>query len=190
MTFTDAFVQQALLILIGAGVTGFGVPLVLRVIDERKLREQKRFEAELARQSKLIDAQSALLDEITRAVWAWRYLAKQVVYYGAQGDEERFLTAKKKYENEVWGQLDGFRTQISKSRRLISERAFASLNELYEFIVHDVDLSISNVMNSPGIDRSACSAIAMRFSREVSTKLDDALLLLANDLGLAARKDG
>lgn len=189
MILTDAFLQQAMLLLLGALVTGLGVPYVLRRIDQRKLRQQKIFEADLARQAKLIDAQASLLDEVTRLVWAWRYLAKQVVYYGARGDEERFSAAKKRYEDEVWGLLDALRTQISRSRRLISEQAFAELGGLYDYIVRDVDPHVSAVVEGPGIDRSACGDIAARFSSEVSTKLDDALMRLATALRLVSRTD-
>lgn len=184
MTINEPFVQQITLLILGALITGFGVPYVLRAIDARKMREQKIFEAELARQSKLLDAQSALLDEITRLVWAWRYLAKQVVYYGSRGDNERYVVVKEKYEDGVWGLLDGLRTQISKARRLVSESAFERLNELYKYVVHDVDLKVSDLAGKPEIDRAACSQLAQRFSAEVSGRLDDALFDLASELKL------
>jgi hypothetical protein len=187
MTISESFVQQVTLLVLGALITGFGVPYVLRLIDARKMREQKKLEAELARQAKLLDAQSALLDEITRLVWAWRYLSKQVVYYGSRGDNDRYMAAKAKYEDGVWGLLDGLRTQISKARRLVSEAAFERLNDLYGYVVHDVDLKVSDLAGRAELDRAACSVLAQRFSAEVSGRLDDAIFELACELRLTSQ---
>ena len=187
MTISESFVQQVALLVLGALITGFGVPYVLRLIDARKMREQKKLEAELARQGKLLDAQSALLDEITRLVWAWRYLAKQVVYYGSRGDNDRYMAAKTKYEDGVWGLLDSLRTQISKARRLVSEAAFERLNDLYGYVVHDVDLKVSDLAGRAELDRAACSVLAQRFSAEVSGRLDDAIFELACELRLTSQ---
>jgi hypothetical protein len=186
MTLDDSFYQQAALLVLGALLTGFGVPCVLRRIDARKLREQKLFEADLARQAKLLEAQSVLLDELTRVVWAWRYLAKQVVYYGSRGDDVRFARARDRYEEGVWTLLDELRTQISKSRRLVSETAFANLNGLYRYIVDDVDRSVAEHAMGPGLDRQGCAELASRFSREVSQRLDEELFMLAQALRLTA----
>lgn len=187
MNISESFVQQVTLLVLGALITGFGVPYVLRLIDARKMREQKKLEAELARQCKLLDAQSALLDEITKLVWAWRYLAKQVVYYGSRGDNDRYMAAKTKYEDGVWGLLDGLRTQISKARRLVSESAFERLNDLYGYVVHDVDLKVSDLACRAELDRAACSVLAQRFSAEVSGRLDDAIFELACELLLTSQ---
>lgn len=187
MTISEAFLQQVALLLLGALVTGFGVPLVLRLVDARKQREQKALDAALARQGKLLDAQSVLLDDVTRTVWAWRFLAKQVVYYGSRADKDRYDAAKAKYEDGVWTLLDGFRTQISRARRLVSEQAFKDLNALYDYVVHDVDLRVADVAGKADIDCRGCTELAHRFSAEVSTRLDDALLDLASELRLTAR---
>lgn len=151
MIASETFLQQVALLVLGALVTGWGVPVVLGRIDARKQREQKEFQASIARQGKLLDSQSALLDEITRIVWAWRYLAKRVVYYGSRGDHAQYETAKSLYEDGVWILLHGLRTQTSKARRLVSDKAFEKLNEFYIYMVHDVDLQISELANKAGV---------------------------------------
>jgi hypothetical protein len=187
MMLDAAFLQKLVLLLFGAVISGFGIPYVLKRIDNRKLREQKLFEAELSRQSKLIDAQSTLLDEITRILWKWRYLAKGVVYYGARGDQKRYDAARVNYEDTVWGLLDEFRTEISRSRRLVSEAAFKNLDSLYRYVVHDLDQKVSNLVSGDTIDQTGCKKLANRFSDEVSAKLDDALFELASELRLTSR---
>ena len=75
MSFSQDFLERVLLLMLTAGGTGFLIPYVLKVVDERKaqkqkeiddrrLREQKLYEAALLRQNKIIDAQVQLLDNL------------------------------------------------------------------------------------------------------------------------------
>jgi F0F1-type ATP synthase membrane subunit b/b' len=183
-----AFLQQIVLLLLAALVSGFGIPLVMKVVEDRKLIKQKQFEADLARQEKLIAAQSKLLDDLTQILWKWRYLAKSVVYYRSRNDKERYDDAKKQYEEIVWNLLNEFRTEISRSRRLVSEGAFQNLNCLYDYVVHDLDLKISDLMSEGNSHvQEDCRRMADRFSKEVSEKLDQALNDLASELRLKIR---
>ncbi len=186
MIFDPAFQEKLVLLILAAVISGFGIPYILKLVDNRKLREHKRFEAELSRQNKLIDAQSTLLDKVTEILWKWRYLAKGVVYYGARGDQKRYDAARQKYEDVVWGLLDEFRTEISRSRRLVSETAFQNLNVLYKYVVHDLDYEVSNLASNDILDKNACHELASRFSNEVSTRLDEALFELALELRLTS----
>jgi hypothetical protein len=183
----EPFYERVFFLLLTALLTGFGIPYVLRRVEERKLLEQKKFEADLARQNKIIDAQSMLLDSLSQLLWKWRYLAKKVVYYGAQGNKGRYQAARKEYDESVWDILNEFRTKISESRRLVSERAYEKLNSLYDYIVGDVDLKLSALMNKKEIDAGISSALADRFSNEVSRRLDDELNDLASELHLKVK---
>ena len=124
MSWNQRFLENIVLLVLTALITGLGIPWVLKRVAERKLREQKRFEADLARQGKIIEAQSKLLDDLSQLLWKWRYLAKKVVYYGAQENRERYDLARRQYDEKVWDILNEFRAEISRSRRLVSERAY------------------------------------------------------------------
>lgn len=188
MGFDRSFLQQLILLCLTALISGLGIPYVMKVVEDRKLRRQKQFEADLARQSRLIEAQSKLLDDLTELLWKWRYLAKSVVYYRARNDRERYESARKQYEETVWGLLNEFRTEISRSRRLVSESAFKDLDALYDYVVHDLDLKISDLMAQDGPQiQEEFRKMADRFSREVSAKLDQALDDLAAELHLKAK---
>ncbi len=147
----------------------------MRRIDDRKLREQKKFEADLARQGKIIEAQSKLLDDLSGLLWKWRYLAKKVVYYGAYEDMERYDMAKKDYDESVWDILNQFRAEISRSRRLVSERAYKRLDSLYKYVVHDIDPKVSDIIRSEALDVKKSEEIAGRFSKEVPRSLGDTM---------------
>src|SRR5581483_5947493 len=81
----SSFEQSVILLLMTAGLTGIGAPFILRKVDERRaqrqgeldaqrLRAQKVFEADLARQSKTIDAQVAMLEAFSKMVWDFQML--------------------------------------------------------------------------------------------------------------------
>ena len=84
------------------------------------------------------------------------------------------------------GPVGRIRTEISRSRRLVSETVFQNLNSLYQYVVHDLDQKVSALGASGEIDARACANLGERFSREVSTKLDDALYQLARELKLTS----
>ena len=184
MGLDQAFLEKIILLVLTALLTGFGIPFVLKRVEERKLRAQKKFEADLARQGKIIEAQSKLLDDLSQLLWKWRYLAKKVVYYGAQENTERYDLARKQYDESVWDILNEFRAEISRSRRLVSERAYERLDSLYHYVVHDIDVKISDITRTEELDIKKSREMAERFSVEVSKKLDDAIDDLASELKL------
>ena len=75
------FLEKVGLLVLTALVTGFGVPFILKRIDERKARDQKRFDADLARQAKLIDAQVTLIEDFARLVWEFQLSLINVTFY-------------------------------------------------------------------------------------------------------------
>lgn len=182
------FLENVFLIVLTALLTGFGIPYVLGRIEERKLLERKKFDADLVRQSKILEAQSKLLEDLSGLLWKWRYLGKKVVYYGAEKNVERYDLAKKQYDESIWDIINEFRAEISRSRRLVSERAYKRLDSLYNYVVGDVDMQISSItrMEQPDVEKSL--ELGKRFTDEVSKKLDDAIDDLASELNLKVKK--
>ena len=72
MDLNADFVEKLVLLFLTAGLTGFLVPLLFRRIDERKHRQQKLYEADLARQAKIIDAQVKLIEDLAELVWDYQ----------------------------------------------------------------------------------------------------------------------
>ena len=181
MKLEQGFVEQVVLLILTAIVSGFGIPYILKKIEEKKLRQAKV-------EDKIVEEQARLLDDLSRLFWKWRYLAKQVVYFGAVGKQEQYASSKEAYESEIWTILESIRVEISKSRRLVSEVAFNKLNSLYEYIVRDIDVKVSNVIKATEPDTGECRQLASRFSSEVSTTIDDAMDELASDMNLKVKK--
>jgi len=184
--------EKILLLALTAIITGFGIPYVLKRIEERKLKEQKKFEAELARQGKIIEAQSQLLDDLGRTLWKWRYLAKKVTYYGSEANREKFDIARKEYDENVWDVLNDLRVQSSKSRRLVSEAAYKELRAFYNYLVNDIDRKISALCKKGELDAITIresEELSKRFSSEVSQRIDDMIDYLAAELHLKVEQD-
>jgi hypothetical protein len=140
-TPTVDFWEKLALLLSAAALSGLLAPLVLKQFEMRRTAEQKVREAQLARQAKLIDAQSALLDDLSRVLWEWRYAAMRVTYYGGLGDQERCTEANAAYGDVVWGLLSQIRFHTSRARWLISTDAFERLKAFYLRLI-EIDLAL------------------------------------------------
>src|SRR5947209_511654 len=140
--FNQDFLEKVVILLLTALLTGLLAPYVLKRVDEARGVQQKIFEADLARQAKVIEAQSKFLDEITETLWSWRYLSMKVAYYGMGDQGPLYAAARKDYELQIWDVLSKLRSQINKSRRLASEEAYKTLVSLYDRIV-EIDAQLS-----------------------------------------------
>src|SRR5262245_3239151 len=126
-----------LILLVATGVLlRLLIPLIIKRVDETRAIRKKRLEAEISRQTKVIEAQSKLLDDITKNLWAWRYLVMKVAYTGRGNKEKKHAAAVKKYEVRIWRLLSRMRNHASRSRRLVSEKGYLSLRALYQDVVN------------------------------------------------------
>ena len=129
---SESFIQSLLLLVATAALTGVLVPLIKGYMDDRKFRQQKLFEAELARQGKVIEAQVQLLESLAQLLWDFQLLAIAVTYYKTLPDEKRYQLAFDEYDKQSWVFFSKIRTEISKARRLTSERTYQGLLKYYE----------------------------------------------------------
>src|SRR5215210_5378181 len=73
---SQRFIENYVLLLATAGITGFSVPYVLKFIDDK-----------LSRQNKVIDAQVQFLESISKLLWEFHALIARVSYYKKMGQE-------------------------------------------------------------------------------------------------------
>lgn len=142
MSFSQDFLEKVSLLILTAGVTGFLVPYVLKVVDERKaqrqkeiddrkLREQKHYEAVLVRQSKIIDAQVHLLDNLATLIWEYQLLAIEVSYFDPIGQYDLYSNAVREYDKKTGSIFARIRAEISKALHLTSTETYEELKRLY-----------------------------------------------------------
>jgi hypothetical protein len=179
------FLEKVVILLLTALLTGLLVPYVLKRIDEAKSIQQKILDADLARQAKVIEAQSKFLDDLTETLWNWRYLSMKVAYYGMGDEGPSYAAARKDYELQIWDVLSRLRNQINKSRRLASENAYKTLVSLYDRIV-EIDAQLTEAARqSPSPKQSKeLSRLNTVIRWEMTEKLDEVVDLLAKELRL------
>jgi hypothetical protein len=88
--------------------------------------------------------------------------------------------------------LSSLRNQITKSRRLVSEKSYKSLVSLYDQIV-ELDAKLANVIRNelPRKQRGAAfSALQKTLRWEMTEKLDETINMLAQEVGLKQLSSG
>src|SRR5262245_60219459 len=185
MRVSQDFLEKVVILLVTALLTGLLAPYVLKRVDEAKSVQQKILDADLARQTKVIEAQSKFLDEITETLWNWRYLSMKVAYYGVGDQGPSHADARKVYDLQIWDVLNRLRNQINKSRRLASEEAYKMLVSLYDRIV-EIDAQLTQAASeSPSPKQSEeLSELNTLIRWEMTEKLDEVVDLLAKELRL------
>jgi hypothetical protein len=185
---SQGFAEKVILLLITAATSGFLIPYILKSIDQTKAIEQKRLEADLARQAKTIEAQSKFLDDTTEALWSWRYLSMRVAYNGSEGREDEYAKSVSAYLSGIWDVLSRLRNQTSKSRRLVSKRGYEALVALYDEIAAldgEMDAIIRQEL-PPAKRAAALKPVHGAIRSKMTQKLDDTLAFLAEEVHLNA----
>ena len=130
------FVQNALLILLTAAVIGLAAPRIKAGMDLRYLREQKRHENELSRQSKLIEQKIRLLNGYRDSLWQFYYVYTRATYdFAFAGDEGKFDELRSEYEKAAWLALLEFRRTISGAIYLVPEAHYRHLLDLFDDLI-------------------------------------------------------
>jgi len=115
------FLEKAFLLMIGAALTGLLVPVVKARLDESGARRKTLLEAELARQTALIDSQIKLLNQFSDAAWKFLFTVFRVSYTQAWEDEKAQRAAIEEYDPRSWELLMQMRATISPAPRLTSK---------------------------------------------------------------------
>ena len=187
MDISQEFIENTILLLLTAGLTGFLVPLLFRRIDQRKHAQQKIFEADLARQAKIIEAQVKLIEDLAQLLWEFQLRLIAVPYYRQFEGRDLYTPALKAYE-EVSGNLLGqIRAEISKALRLTPRSMYQRLKKFYHEHLLGLDLTVSDLAQkeAAGDDMSEKWLELQKFAvYELSDIVDKLIDDLANELDL------
>lgn len=175
-----------------AALTGLLVPVIKARLDERRYRDQKVFESELARQGKIIDAQAAILDDLSELFSGFLLRALALTYYAerrnaAQLEETRnqynakLDEAWKQYDDEAWRFYARLRVDTSKVQRLTTAQVTAELEALREWF-QKFDLEVTKAHEARA-DAEAFYGLRDRINQGVAA-VDRALTSIAHELRL------
>jgi hypothetical protein len=148
-SFLKNLVLSVLLLAVGSLV----IPLVLKQIDDRKFADQQRFQAQLSRQEKIIDAQAELLDTLAADFWNYELYASDVLYshdarYGQDDWHQRAVDA---YYKEAGPLLGAMRADISKLLRLAPGTSYDAFLDLYEGEILPLDSCMLELMKKEAL---------------------------------------
>jgi hypothetical protein len=191
MTFSQGFIENTIMLVLAAGLTGVLVPLLFRFVDERRNMEQKEFEAELSRQNKIIDSQVNLLESLSNLLWEYQLLLIEVPYYRQFPERDLHAAALKAYEKDAGKLLSKIRAEISKALRLTPHSIFEDLKRLYYNKLLPLDLKVSQLAASDARSEGKTSEwhkLNHYAVYELSEIVDDIIDKLASELKLKAGK--
>jgi hypothetical protein len=179
---SEAFLQGLFLLIATAVLTGLLVPVLKARLDERRYRDQKVFESDLARQAKIIDAQAAFLDELSELLWGFLLRALALTYYAERRDAARLEEAWTQYDAEAWPFYARLGVETSKAPRLTTAEIKDELEALRDWF-QAFDLELASAYET-GADALASSERRQRVA-EGAARVEGALTRLAHELRLA-----
>jgi hypothetical protein len=196
---SQSFVEAVLVLVVTAALTGLLVPVVKARMDEKRLREQQLFEARLARQSKIIESQAALLESLAQTLWEFRMLMMELAFHRVERPHDRYQAALATYEDKAWDLFAKFRTEISEARRLTSAETHGKLRDLYYKTLIPLDRKLYELLRldtarGEGQRDASADAEWQRFYDllfgEITDVIDGVLNDVAEELRLAERGPG
>ena len=182
---SSSFIDSVILILITAIISGLLIPIIKSNMDQRKYREQKKFEQELYRQGKRIEAQAKLLEDLNDLLWEFQLLSLEPASFRLQGDQENGEDSSKKYREEALGLLNKIRSQVGKARSLASPEIYQKLLGIYQGLANRLDPWLQRLEENQNASKDDWREYEDYVSKEVVQQIEDTVNLLAWDLGLA-----
>ena len=85
----NELLQNLILLVATALLTGLLVPYINSKIADNKFRKQKLFEAEIARQNKIIDSQDELLSELEKLLNTFKVNAVAVAWHKIKSKDNK-----------------------------------------------------------------------------------------------------
>ena len=176
---STSFLEKVLLLLVGAALTGIIVPVVKFRMDQSRFEQQKKFEAELARQAEIGSARAQC--DLVDPVWQFQLLALQVSYDSHSA--ERFQAALAAYDEQSWHHLKRIRAIVGGARWFTSESAYRALTDFVDgWLIHEVDMELMKRRRGGG--KANWSEFNQWLYAESRRRTDALLVILAKDFGL------
>jgi len=181
---SQSFIEKVLLIILTAILTGILIPYINSKIAQRKFKEQKLFEAEIARQSKIIESQNELLIKLEHLVHSFQLRAIAVAWYqSSDKNPTKFQESRNIYDKNAWGFFIDMQTLIGKASRFTSPEVQKELENFYDEM-KKVDIKLVKLLKGDTSDEEWLE-FQHNLKSEYGIKLKKIMELLAKDYGLS-----
>jgi hypothetical protein len=143
-----SFLKNLILSLVLLGVSSLLIPAVLKQIDDRKAIDQQRYQEQLSRQDKILDAQAALLDTMASDFWQYELYASDVVISRDKrfGQDDWHQRAVDNYYLQTGPLLGKMRAEISTLLQLAPRANYDAFLQLYDEEISALDSCLLELM--------------------------------------------
>jgi hypothetical protein len=171
-----------------AGIVGIVVGAILRGIVDNFVQEKRlEFEQRNTIQQKLLEAQSALLDELGKVCWKYRYDAIKVVYHWLHKQPDKYEDAVKSYTDQVWTSLSDLRFLGTRAGRLFSVSAYEAIEEFYGR-VDKIDSTIEKgIAIDPEVREPMFENVYLELKNDMRIRIANLILNLAKPVNLTPK---
>ena len=143
-----SFLKNLVLSVLLIGVSSLLIPAVLKQIDDRKAIDQQRYQEQLLRQDKIVDAQASLIDALAADFWDYEVVASDVVYsrderFGRNGWHQQAVDTYYLQSGPLLGEI---RAEISTVLRLAPRETYEAFLLLYEDELLPLDSCLLELM--------------------------------------------
>ncbi len=180
------FLEKALLLILGAILTGILVPVVKARLDAGNAKRRKLLEAELARQRELIESQIKLMREFSELAWKFLFAEFKVCQTHAEAATEAQEEAYDEYVPVSWELRTRIRALVSEATRLASKDTHDRLWSAYDYL-HTQHNEVSEKKNK-GASPEEWKTFYHRLLKEAGKVVDQAINSLAKDLDLTSHQ--
>lgn len=139
-----SFIQAALLVALTGALSGFLIPWIKGRTDDKKARQQK-----------IVDAQSEVLDELTMTLWEIRYLLMGIAYDRLNGPLTTYDSAIEGYRDEITALFSRFRIAASTAGRLVPAGAYERLIAFYDNRLTTLEGAVSEAIRERPPNRAS-----------------------------------
>jgi hypothetical protein len=204
-----------ILLLVTALVSGVFAPFVVNRIQAKNQERLKVFEADVARQSKIIEEQAALITRMSTVLWEFQLTLIAPLYYGQPGlrrggtpretqsqdslpdpsreaQMEPYKDAAKNYLANAGRILGTIRAEIGGAVRLVPARQSKALRDLYYQELLHLDLKVTRLITQgpTGENEKEWQTTQSYILSDLAVKLDSVVDELAEALGLKYQEQG
>jgi hypothetical protein len=174
-------------LLLIAVITGFLLPTLAKTFEII-------FTRRIAKKIDIRNKQLEIIDELTKIIWEWRFLGKQVCYYGCNyvnsvENAVRFQQSILDYEKRVWTIFTEIKAIKSRSMVWYPKQIVDEIEEIYEYIKSDVDVPLSELMFKSANKKLNLEkdfyALQAFFSDEVTPRIEKHIQSIASTISKA-----
>jgi hypothetical protein len=148
---SNDFFEKLILLAFAAVITSFLIPYILQKADHINRQDRIVYQAEIARQNKILEAKVEFLNTLHELFWNYQIMAIDVPFYLQFKNERMYNESLKQYEENAGKLIGKIRGEIAKAYRLTSQEQYEELKKFYYEIILVVDQKLLSIASKAEI---------------------------------------